>query len=634
MTTASWLAIAMATIVSAALAQEGQTQSEEIEELEEIVVSASRIELKASEVGSAVTVITAEEIERRGDRYVSDILRDVPGLAVNRTGSFGAFTQIRIRGAEANQTLVVIDGVEVNNPAAGSEFDFGSLLVDNIERIEVLRGSQSALWGSDAIGGVINIITKKGQKGFRGFASASAGSFATHDLNAGFSGGGERYRFAFDASRFSTNGISHADEDDGNPENDGHTISQGNVSFGVTPIENLDIDFTGRYTRSFLETDGSIFNVSSLTDLDNDATVYQRYGRANVAYDLFGGAWSHRASVAVSDVDSKNRSNNATSFTSEGDKLKLDYETTYRFETESIPDAEHAATLLLEHEKDTIQTSSMANEVDIKTNSIAGEYNLSLFDDLHLSLSGRFDDSDNFEDEMTYRVTAAYNLRETGTRFHSSYGTGVKNPSLTELFGFTGTFVGNPDLEPEKSKSWDFGVEQGFFEDRLVVDLTYFNSRVTNLITGSGNTAVNLSGTSPAQGIEVSADAEVLDNLNLIASYTYTNAETADGTEQVRRPRHIASLNVNYRFLEDRANVNLGIDYNGDQKDTRFSPTFARSIVGLDSYTLVNVNATYDIHENVQLFARGENLLNEDYEEVFGYGTPGVSGFAGVRVDF
>jgi len=606
-----------------------------LEPQEDYVVSASRIRLKASEVGSSVTVITAEEIEQRGDRYVSDVLRDVPGLAVNRTGSYGALTQIRIRGAEGNHTLVVIDGVEVNNPASGSEFNFGSLLLNNIDRIEVLRGSQSALWGSDAIGGVINIITKNGAglDGLSSYASVSAGSYRTAEVNAGLSGGKNGYSFSLDASRFTTDGISQADKDNGNTEKDGQDITAASGSFTLSAIENLTVSLTGRYSKSFLETDAFTGGVGAV-DADKDSAVDRRYGRLNIKYDLFGGDWSHRASISYGNEDSVSRTNKVQSYASEGDKLKLDYETTIRFGTAGDFPAKHAVTLLMEREDESIQTTSITGSKSIINNSIAGEYNLNLFDNLSVSLSGRLDFNDRFQNARTFRTTASYNFTDTGTRLHTSYGTGVKNPTLTELFGYSGTFVGNANLTPEGSKSWDMGIAQTLWDDRLDLDVTYFNSTITDLISGAGNTSVNLSGQSPAQGVEFALEAELSDNLGLRASYTYTNATTATGAQQVRRPRHVASANLNYQFLEDRAQVNLGVDFTGKQKDFEFDASYNRTLVDLKAYALVNLKASYDVTDTLQVFVRGENLLNQNYQEVLTYGTPGISTFIGMTARF
>ena len=265
---------------------------------------------------------------------------------------------------------------------------------------------------------------------------------------------------------------------------------------------------------------------------------------------------------------------------------------------------------------------------------MAGLYQLSLFERLFLSAGVRYDDNDLFENATTYRATLAYLLKESGTKFKGSYGTGVKNPTLFELFGFTPTFRGNPNLEPEKGEGWDLGIVQTLFDGRLVLEATYFDQRIDNLIVGAGQTSRNLSGESRAYGVEVAAMLTLVQGLDLHTAYTFTHTRDPEGNELVRRPQHLGSVTVNYRFLEDRANVNLGIIYNGRQSDFAFDEDFNSSIVRLGAYTLVNLAASYQLTPTVQLFGRIENLLDEDYEEVFTFGTPGRAAYGGVRVRF
>ena len=196
-------------------------------------------------------------------------------------------------------------------------------------------------------------------------------------------------------------------------------------------------------------------------------------------------------------------------------------------------------------------------------------------------------------------------------------------------------FTGNPDLSPESSKGWDAGIEQRLFSDRLTLDATYFNNRITDLIQGSGITSRNLNGTSKIQGLELALDAKLSRELTLNGQYTYTNTKDANGTELVRRARHMASLNVNYGFLDDRANLNLGIDYTGEQRDIQFSNFFATSsAVTLDDFVLLGVAGSYRLTDNIKLTARLENLLDQDYQEVLGFDAPGIGAYVGVRTTF
>ena len=606
--------------------------------LPEIVVSASRVQLPADEIGSAVTVITAEELEQRQIRIVSDVLRDVPGLAVSRSGGVGALTQVRIRGAEGNQTLVLIDGIEVNNPATGSEFDFANLLNAEIERIEVLRGPQSALYGSDAIGGVINVVTKRPEPGLTLVARGEAGSFNTQDGLLGLGYGGERFYLSGSVNRFVTDGTSVAERRNGNGEEDDYDNTTARVKLGVSPVEALEIEAVGFLVDSDRD-DDAFAAVVNLTDSDDQSEALERYGQARARLTLFDGAWVQVLRAGIIDVDRDSfDGTGAKTSASRGEQDKLDYQSSFLFSTPEVAAAEHAVTFAVEREREeqfTDSSFSGRNNVEVESYGYVGEYRVALWDRLFLSGSGRFDDNDRlFDNEVTYRGTAAYRHEETGTRLHGSIGRGVKNPTLFELFGATPDFTGNPDLEAEEAFGWDVGVEQSVLDDRLIVDVTYFNTRIEDLIQGAANTAVNLPGTSEIQGVEVAAFAEPLPGLQLNAAYTFTDGEDADGRELVRRAKHIASFNANYAFelFRRAANVNLGIRYNGKQDDFVFDAASNRSTVTLDSFTLINLGLSFEVHDGVEVFARGENLLDDNYQEVFGFGTPGIAGFAGLRI--
>lgn len=602
----------------------------------EVVVSASRVPLPAQEVGSAVTVITAEDIERKQVRIVSDVLREVPGVAVSRSGAIGSFTQVRIRGAEGNQTLVLIDGVEVNDPSGGSEFDFGNLLAADIERIEVLRGPQSALYGSDAIGGVINIITKKGRGPTTASLSLEGGSFRTGQASASVRGGGDWYHFSLGGTGFTTDGVSVAPESEGNSEADGHRNQTYSAKLGVSPLENLEIELFGRFVKSTTETDPqpAVAGIIRTVDGDEETETIQRTGRAQVKHSLFDGAWEHIFGAGINQEETDSFTDDILTFESDGEKERIDYQTNVFFETPSVAEATHSLTFLAERENESQVTRSAfgGSNFDITNYGYVGEYRIGLWDRLFLSGSVRRDDNEIFEDATTFRTTVAYRHDETGTRLHGSYGTGVKNPTLFELFGFGPNFVPNPDLKPEESKGWDIGVEQSFLRDRMSVDVTYFNNRITGLIQGTGNTAINLDGTSRIQGLEVTAKARLTEGTVFTGQYTYTDGEDANGVELVRRAKHLASANLAYEFLDGRAKLDLGVDYNGEQQDIQFSNFFAtRSNVTLDDFVLVTVTASYELIDGVALYARVENLLDESYQEILGFSNPGIGAFVGIR---
>jgi len=606
----------------------------------EVVVSASRVPLPADESGSAVTVISGTQLEERQVRIVSDVLRDIPGIAVNRSGYTGSLTQIRIRGAEGNQTLVRIDDIEVNNPAAASEFQFQNLLSAGISRIEVLRGPQSALWGSDAIGGVINIVTKQPDPGWSLLAHFEGGSFETMDGLTYLGYGSERYYISGTINGFNTEGISIADKDAGNSEKDAYSNLTGRIKAGLKPSKFLEIDLVGMWVASELENDASTA-VVNIVDGDTYSNTLQNYGLAKAKITTMDGAWEHFLKAAYAKDQSEYFDGDGdNTFSSHGTKVTFDYQTNLLFETPVVAKARHTVTLAAEIEKDEQFTDSGFSgprNVSVKNTGYVGEYRVALWDRLFLSVGVRYDDNDTlFDDSISWRSTVANDVKSTGTRVHSSIGTGVKNPTLFELFGSTPTFTGNPDLTPESALGIDFGIEQKLFGGKASIDTTVFANWVEDLISGSGYSAVNLSGTSKTRGLELTLMAKPRRNIRLDASYTFTETQNPDGISLVRRAKHIASANGHYRFrvMDRPANINLGLRYNGPQTDTVFNsfwPVITET-KKLGGYGLLNAGFTWQVTNQVQFFARGENLLDENYQEVYGYGAPGFAVFSGLRV--
>ncbi|MCG5244066.1 TonB-dependent receptor plug domain-containing protein [Azospirillum doebereinerae] len=594
-------------------------------------VTANRVATPAAETGSALTVITGEELERRQTRILSDALREVPGVAVNRTGPMGSLTQIRIRGSEGNQTLVIVDGIEMNDPSSGSEYDFANLLAGDVERVEVLRGPQSALYGSDAVGGVVNIVTRRGKGPLAVKAAVEGGSFGTAAGRASLATGNDRYDLSVSGQGVLSDGVSVADKRRGNPEKDGYRNGTLAGNFAVRPTGNSEIGVVGRYTR--FRTDGDDFvGGRGAVDSGTDTTGEQYFGRIQGKAAFFDGRWEHIVGLSYGNQQRDYR-NSAKLVTSryEGRKTKADYQTNLTLNTGP---AEHVLTAAIEHEDEkAISKSSFANfDRSIGTTGLVGQYKLGLFDRLTLTGSVRHDDNDLFRDATTWRTTAAYLVEATDTKLRASYGTGVKNPTLFELYGYTATFRGNPNLKPEKGRGWDAGFDQPLWGKRASVDATWFNQRIRDQITGTGTSAINLPGEARVRGAELGLSVEPVDGLLLRGSYTLTDGVDSSGNELVRRPKQLASLNVNYRFLDDRANANLGIVYNGRTSDWAYDAFYNRQVVNLAPYTLVNLSGSYKLTEQVDVFGRVENLFDRHYQEVWTYGTPGRAGYVGLRL--
>ncbi len=605
---------------------------------ETMVVTASRTPLPAKGVGSSISVITAEQIEDRHIQFTADLLRGVPGSAVNRSGSLGAFTQVRLRGAEANQVLILIDGIEATDPARG-EFDFANLSPGSIERIEVLRGEQSALWGADAIGGVINIITKSGDSTPVLNARAEYGSFNTKSFNADLNGGSKLYSYSLSGNYLDTDGTNIART---GAEKDGYDSAALHFKGTVSPTSTVDLGAVVRYVESNKQFDADTTFDGFLDDANRKSDTDELYARLFGKFSLLDGKWQHQISAALTDITSTNFTDGSLNNSTDGEKKKIAYETSLFFAAPALENMQHHVTFIVEREKEEFSTRfftfSGANQKRSQVNiGTAGEYGLNLDNRYFLNVALRHDNNDFFRNSTTFSVSGAINFDQSGTRLHGRIGNGVKNPSFTELFGFfPDLFIGNPGLKPEKSTGWEIGLEQGLFDDAFSLEITYFDTELedeifTTFLPSFMSTVDNRTTKSTRQGVEVSATVNPFSFLALTVSYSFIDSIEA-GVQEIRRPRHTGSFNSNLTLLEDRANLNLTVDYNGKMQDDLF--TFPVLRTSLDSFALVSLAGSYKVTERLSIFARGENLLDEKYEEIIGFRSPGIAAFGGIRVSF
>ncbi len=597
----------------------------------EVVVSASRVPVAANRVGSSVTVISAKDIKESQATSVADLLRNVAGVTVSQTGARGGFTQVRIRGAEGNHTLVIIDGVEVNNTASGSEFDFAHLLIANIKRIEVLRAPQSAIYGSDAIGGVIMISTKGGTTKPVSNFSVEGGTYNTTKVTASTRGGSQKFKYSVGASRFKTDGFSAFNERRGFTEDDGYKNETVNIKVNYSMSDILDFSFVLRNSKGTAETDSIAFGVGP-ADSNNETFIEQTSGRFGIKLDLFDGRWTHKLSFGESQTDTDFSTDNLVTFLSRGKKQKVDYQNSFIFGSDN---SEHVLVTALEREREkSLSGGATFISRDITNYGYAFEYRHSYQKKLFTSLSYRFDDNDIFKNAQTGRVTLAYiPSRSNKYRVHASYGTGVKNPTFFELFGSTTTFTGNPNLSPEKAKGYDAGIEFKLYSKKLTLDFTYFNRDITDLITGSGNTAINLAGKSPTEGLEVAMNWSLSSTVKFNANYTFLNAKTSTGEQQRRRPRHKLYLGLNIKPSK-RTAINFNLVHNAGRVQNLFDAFFSTTRVDLKNYTVANTALRYKISKKLSVNARVENLFDEQYEEIVTYGTSGRAFYLGINARF
>lgn len=586
-----------------------------------VIVTATRVPTDPARIASSTTVITAEEIERRQFQSLPEILQSVPGLAVVRSGGFGQQASIFSRGTESNHTLFLINGVEATDPSStGSIFQFEHILVEDIERVEVVRGPQSVLYGSDAIGAVINVITKRGagDPTFRG--TVEGGSFGTISGRAGVSGAEGPLDFALDASRYHTDGISALARRIGGDEDDAYDNSGATANLGFAPNEVLTL-------RGFLKLVDSNTEIDPFMD-DPDAhiDIFQVFGRAEAELTLLDGLWVPRLGLSGTNQDRDSRDfGTEDEFT--GSKIKLD------LQNDLYVSDQHTLTLGGESEWDRGEADAFFSfDERIQTQAVYAQDQFAFWNRLVGAVGARLDRHSEFGTEVTWRVAPAYLIEETGTKLKASYGTGFKAPSLEDLFGGdgTGTFIGNPDLQPEESRGWDVGFEQRLFEDRLAFGSTYFRNRIDDLI------AIDFS-TFPFQpqnldkaetwGVESFVALQPLESIAIRLDHTWLKTEDeSTGEDLLRRPRH--KLNLDLAFTPvDAVTLTMGVLYVG-RRDDIDAVTFGR--IEEDGYTVVTVAASWQVLENLRIFGRIENLLDEDYESPNGFDQPGLGAFIGL----
>ncbi|MGI9403533.1 MAG: TonB-dependent receptor plug domain-containing protein [Hyphomicrobium sp.] len=597
-----------------------------------------------NQLGASITVVTRKELQEQQIRYAADALRSLPGVEVTQSGGPGNLTQVRIRGAEANQTLVLIDGIEVNNPTDGA-FDFSNLSAYDIERIEVIRGPMSGIYGSNAVGGVINIITNGGRGPLTFTARGEGGSFSTSGVAGSVSAGNDKGHFAINYNRRETDGFNISPFGD---EDDGSRLSTFSVRAGFTAFENLSVNFALRNMDKEGDRDafdGAVGELATALDDPSWFTSDTWLAGVNIKLDTFDGHLTHvlRANRNATTTTDTDLMFPASPFFSRNDSelIKYGYLATYRFNTPLLLAAHHSLSGLVEREDenftplgdfgDGIERSRLRN-------AIVGEYHGGFADTVFITANIRHDDNDTFQDFTTWRSAISVPLKSVGMRPHASVGTAVKFPTMFEQFGvFPGFFVPNPNLVPEESFGWDAGVEFTFANGDAILDVTYFEANLKNEImtVDFPSTPINLDGESKRKGVEVGARARLGGGLTIGAAYTYLNAKDPDGLEKVRRPPHAGRVEVNYAFAQGKGNLNFKTIYTGSQQDLGFRlPFFTQERVALDSYWLGTIAASYEIMPGVEMFGRVENLFDDDYQEIFGFEAAQIAAYAGVRLTY
>lgn len=600
----------------------------------EVVVSPTAIPTPIEQIASSVTVITAQEIQRDQRRTVPDALSTVPGLNVVQSGGPGAFTSVFLRGTNPNHVKVFIDGIDVSDPSnTARTFDFGQLLTDDIERIEVLRGPQSGLYGADALGGVISIITKSGKGPPRATGTLEGGSFGTFNQNANLRGSTERFNYAFNASHFRATDTPVTPLELLPPGrqriNDYYDNWTYSTKLGADVSENVTLNAVARHTDATLRFTADDFSVFPAVPSAAQSIQHQRqsFARGEAVWSLFEGVFINRFSSAYTDHWSWNKSPEFAPSLNEGDRIKNEW----RGDVNLAPG--NVLVFGLQQEKETLHTAQTSAQNGNKAGY--AELQSSFAERLFVVANIRHDNNESFGARETWRVAPAVILPVTETKLKASYGTGFKAPTLSQLYvNFPEfNFFGNPNLKPEESTGYDYGFEQPVFNDRLRFGATWFRNDITNLIAGNVTfTSYTNIGQAFTYGTEVFGSATITERLKLRADYTYTVAKDAiTGLDLLRRPMHKGSLTAAWNPI-DALSLSSTILHVGSWIDGNRNFSIPR--LTAPGYTIVNLAANYKLTRQTELFGRIDNLFNKHYQNPTGFERPGFGIFGGMRFTY
>jgi vitamin B12 transporter len=598
-----------------------------------VVITASRLARPEREIGSASTVITADELQRDQRYSVADALRGKPGLDIVGSGGPGSTTSVFMRGAPSEYTLIMADGVKLSDPMSpGRGYDFTALSALNVDRIEIIRGPQSTLYGSDAISGAINLITPRGDGELSGWAQTEGGSFSTYRNSLWLGEGNSLFHYSVGASQLNSDGISVARQQNGNQETDLYSNRSFAGRFGLTPFEGLELQFFVRYMDSEKALDRWDFMSGDIVDdLDHLSYYEQLIMRGQIDISLFDGTWLQKLAINYNDVDrdetndQDNAADRLIKSAYNGRNLELEWQHTinmydinslvFGFEIDNESgDSEYQSTFF----------NDSFPEEDEQTYSIFAQDHLRLFDCLFLTAGVRHDEHQRFGTHSTWQGALSLDIAGTGSRLKASYATGFKAPSLFQLY----SSYGDRNLSPQESSGWDLGIVQKLGEDLFEISATYFRNDFDEMISYDFLTSkFSNIGEVDTSGVELSANIRLLPVLALRAFYTYTETEDGNsGQELVRRPQDKYSAQLIYSFLQQRGSLSLGLNFVGERTDV--------GDVKLASYTVANLAASFAISKRLTVLGRVENIFDEDYQEVDGYGIPGTAATVGVRFNF
>ena len=622
-----------------------KTEVQGLYKLSEVVVSATKSQTSTLELANSVTVIDSAEIANRNSSNVFDLLKNEYGVSYTRQGGPGTLSNINIRGGNSSYTLVLVDGIEVNlNNDPSNFYDFASLSTDNVQSIEILRGPQSTLYGSNSLAGVINVITKKGI-GKPSFSLLSeAGSYKTFKNTLGMNGNVSDFNYSVTLGRAESEGFSAASEKYGNTEKDGYKKNNISARLGYDFTETAQLNLLMSYNNSKSDYDQTAgkFGDDPTYIFNQEEFSFRGEGK----FDLLDGKWNQKIGASIFrnvrkyNFDYSKFNAAASNSSYDGRKIKIDWQNNFNLLenhllTFGIENISEAAVSEYFYFSQFFNYESLFPQKKSNTFGTYLQDQLKIGQSFFSTLGVRFDNHDKFGSVFTYRFAPAYIIWETGTKLKATFGSGFKTPSLFNLYD---PAYGNLDLNPEESIGFDAGVEQFLANDLLSIGVTYFQNNYKDLIGFDQSfKAINVN-KAKTNGVETYLTAQMFDKLKIKLNYTYTNAkDESDGLDNderklIRRPEHKVGSYLSYNF-SPKANANVEVIYIGEQDDLVFDNlTFTSSRIQLDPYILLNFSAHYQLLEFLRFNLRLENILDSDYEEVYGYATPGFSIYGGIKL--
>lgn len=621
--------------------------------LDTVVVTAGRAPERLDQVGSQITVLDSAFLRAQQTPVVSEVLSRTPGVSMSRNGGVGGATQVRIRGAETDHTVVLIDGVKLNDPSAtGGGYNFANLLAGDIARAEILRGPQSVLWGSQAIGGVVNLLTADPASALEGQLQAEAGSLGTLYARAAAGGKGERVTWRLAGGYFTSRGVSQFDARSGGAERDGNRNVGVSGKVRAQLAENVSLDLRSVYSRNRNEIDGFAPPAFTFGDTEEYGVTKDWVTYAGVNVDLADGRLANRVAYQHTRTDRDNfnpaQAGTTRTFDAAGQNERFEYQGQWRFNDRwsGVFGAEHERSSFRSASPTPTMPKPQPGRGRARLQGAYGAVRGEMIPGLTVGAGVRVDDHDDFGVHIVGQASAAYVLGGD-TVLRASFGEGFKAPTLFQLH----SDFGNSALAPEAATAWDAGVERHFLDDRLVVQAAYFNRKTTDQIEFvscaasstlplcTGPNGLRRSGyyeniaRTTAHGLEFQGSAQLTSSLEVSANYTWTIAEN-DSPSSPNRGKRLARRPANQAYAEttwrprDAITATVAVRYFGDSYDDAANRNLNKGAVVWD------MRVSWAITPRVELYGRVENLTDTHYQTIRNYGQPGRTVYAGARTTF